>query len=55
MATAKRLEPAEVKAIAYKLWTNVEMIDLYLKNIRELQGMTGLLFKGGNGESRGHL
>lgn len=46
MATAKRLEPAEVKAIADKLWTNVEMIDLYLKKHPEITGDDRTIIQG---------
>ena len=36
MATAKGLEPAEVKEVANKLWSKTEAIDLYLEKHPEL-------------------
>lgn len=36
MAEAKNLDPAEVKEVANKLWSEVEIIDRYIKEIPEL-------------------
>lgn len=36
MAEAKNLDPAEVKEIANKLWSEVEIIDRYIKENPEL-------------------
>ena len=37
MAEAKNLDPAEVKEVANKLWSEVEIIDRYIKENPELQ------------------
>lgn len=36
MAEAKNLDPAEVKEVANKLWSEVEIIDRYIKETQEL-------------------
>ena len=38
IATAKALDPAEVKKVADKLWSDVAIIDDYLKEKRRVQG-----------------
>ena len=36
MAAAQKLDPAEVKKVANKLWSDVELIDSYLEEVSDL-------------------